>query len=165
MREERLDADDLDRPPGEDPLGHVLVRELRADDLDAIVRIDRLTTGRSRRGYYEQRLQTALRESGVRVSLAAELEGRLAGFLLGRVYYGEYGRSEPAATIDTLGVDPGARRRGVGRALLEQLIRNLRALQVERVVTEVSWEQWELLEFLHRNGFRPAPRIPLELQL
>jgi len=38
------------------------------------------------------------------VSLAAEIEGLLVGFLLARVYYGEFGTLEPAAVMDTIGV-------------------------------------------------------------
>lgn len=156
---------DLDLPPGASPADAVTVRELRAGDLDRLIAIDRHSTGADRRGYYEQRLKTALQESGVRVSLAAEVDGVLVGFVLGRVYHGEYGRTDTFATIDTIGVDPTNRGHGVGRAMLEQLVRNLRGLRVERVQTEVEWAQWELLRFLHDVGFVPAPRMSLELKL
>jgi ribosomal protein S18 acetylase RimI-like enzyme len=141
------------------------VRELRAEDLDRLVRIDSQATGQDRRGYYEKRLKTALEESGIRVSLAAEVDGTVVGYVIGRVYHGEYGRTESFATIDTIGVSPRFRHRGVGHALLTQLRRNLSALRIERVQTEVEWDQWELLRFLQHVGFRPAPRLALELPL
>lgn len=153
-------------PPGE-PLADedVIVRDLRADDLDRIVRIDRHATGHERRDYYQRRLQMALTESGIRVSLAADVDGSLVGFLLGRVFHGEYGRTESVAIIDSIGVDPAFRSRGVGHALLAQLRRNLTALRVERVETTVDWDAWELLRFLQASGFRPAPRLALEMQM
>ena len=156
---------ELERSPGESALDRIPVRDLRPEDLDRMVQIDRAITGTDRRGYYKQRLATALQESGVRVSLAAEIDGTLAGFVLGRLYYGEYGHTDTFATIDTIGVDPGFRGRGVGHALLQQLTRNLRALHVECIQTEVDWQQWDLMRFLQEVGFRPVPRLSLELAL
>lgn len=147
------------------PEEQITVRELRADDLDRLVRIDSQATGQDRRGYYEKRLRTALEESGIRVSLAAEVDGTVVGYVIGRVYHGEYGHTESFATIDTIGVSPRFRHRGIGHALLSQLRRNLSALRIERVQTEVEWDQWELLRFLQHVGFRPAPRLALELPL
>lgn len=147
------------------PEDQITVRELRADDLDRLVRIDSQATGQDRRGYYEKRLHTALEESGIRVSLAAEVDGTVVGYVIGRVYHGEYGHTESFATIDTIGVSPRFRHRGVGHALFSQLRRNLAALRIERVQTDVEWDQWDLLRFLQHVGFRPAPRLALELPL
>ena len=157
-------ADD-DQSPGTSRLDAFTVRQLRAGDLDDVVRIDTHSTGQDRRGFYQRRLQTALEESGILVSLAAELDGMFVGFVLGRVYHGEYGRTESFATLDTIGVDPAFRGRGVGHALLDQLVRNLTALRVERLQTEVEWDQWDLLRFLHDVDFQPAPRMALERHL
>lgn len=142
----------------------VLVRELRASDLEAVVRIDALRSGRARREYYQGKLEEA-RAARPRISLAAELDGRLVGFLLGRLYYGEFGLPEPTAVIDSLGVDPASSGKHVGRALMRQLRGNLRALSIESIRTEVEWDAHELLAFLARQGFRPAPRLCLELRL
>jgi ribosomal protein S18 acetylase RimI-like enzyme len=161
MEPDRTDIDNPDLLAEET----VCVRELRQTDIDRLVTIDRHATGSDRRGYYEKRLQTALEESGIRVSLAAEVDGSLIGFVIGRVYHGEYGHTESFATIDSIGVDPAFRKRGVGHALLTQLRRNLGALRVESIQTEVEWDQWELLRFLQDVGFRPAPRLALELTL
>ena len=48
-------------------------------------------------------------------------------------------------------------------ALLEQLRTNLAGLGVGSVRTEVSWDDQTLLGFFHRQGFRPAARICLDL--
>jgi predicted N-acetyltransferase YhbS len=147
------------------PTDSVLVRDLRAEDFVAIVRIDRASTGRVREDYYRAKLKTAVSEPTLRTSLVAELDGQVVGFLLARLFYGEFGRAEAVAVIDSVGVDPGWRRRHVGEALLRQLTMNLGALRVERIETEVDWEQFDLLSFLARNGFRPAARICLERRL
>jgi len=140
----------------------VPVRELRKDDLAAIVKIDKASTGRPRAEYYEAKVRQAIDEPKLRTSLVAEQDGHVVGFLLARLFYGEFGRTEAVAVIDSVGVDPAFRGRHVGQALLRQLVLNLTALRVERIETEVDWQQFDLLSFLARNGFRPAPRLCLE---
>ncbi|MCW5634059.1 MAG: GNAT family N-acetyltransferase [Rubrivivax sp.] len=135
------------------------VRSMSAADLDAVVRIDRRITGADRREYIAARLAEALAESGVRVSLAAFCEGTPAGYLMARADLGDYGRTEPVAVIDTLGVDPDFAHRGIGQALLSQLFANLGALRVERVETLVPYDAAALAEFFRRSGFAPAQRL------
>jgi ribosomal protein S18 acetylase RimI-like enzyme len=137
------------------------IRSMVAEDLDALVAIDRHVTGRDRRAYYERKLAETLDEAGVRISLVAEIDGRPAGFIMARVDYGEFGRTEPEAEIDTIGVDPANGHQNVGTAMLSQLMANLSALQVEKVRTEVVWNAYPLTGFLEHCGFKPAQRLVL----
>lgn len=140
----------------------ILVRPLAAKDLDRLVRIDQKLTGRTRRAWYEGRLKRALAETDINVSLGAEEGGFLVGALLASVHFGEYGIPEPVAVLDTILVDPECRGRGIGQALLSQLLKNLEGLRIERVRTEVAWDESELVGFLGKSGFRPVPRLVLE---
>ena len=138
------------------------VRSLEERDLPAVVRIDRNITGRDRGPFFRRRGAEALRESGIRLSLVAEVDGQAAGFLMARIDYGEFGQTETSAVLDAVGVDPGFARRRLGRALLEQLLLNLRSLRVERVITEVAWGEFVLLAFLARAGFGPSQRLSFQ---
>ncbi len=146
-------------------LEDVRVRGLRPEDLEAVLRLDAQIVGRRREEYFRTKLQQNLAEAGLKVSLAAELDGSFAGFLLARVYYGEFGALEPVAVLETLGVRPNLAHRGVGSELLAQLCRNLRALHVKELRTEVDWQNQPLLHFFHHAGFAPAPRFCLDLDL
>ncbi len=137
------------------------VRSLRPDDLRAILRIDRHITGRDRRAYCVRKLEEAMRESAVRVSLVAETDGQVTGFIMARVDFGEFGNAEAEAVMDTIGVEPGCDHRGVASALLSQLFTNLGGLRVEKVRTKVAWNHSALIGFLDRNGFRPGNRLAL----
>lgn len=128
-------------------------------DLEGVARIDRRHTGRDRRGYLCRSLREALADSAVRVSLAARVDGGVAGYVMARVDYGDFGRAEPVAVIDTVGVDALRARQGIGRALLSQLFLNLRGLGVERVETVVEAGALDLMGFFYRAGFRPAERL------
>lgn len=132
---------------------------LEETDLQGIARIDRRLTGRDRRSYLVRTLREGLSDSAIRVSLAARVDGGVAGYLMARVDYGDFGRAEPAAVIDTVGVDPLRARQGIGRALLSQLFVNLRGLGVERVETVVAAGDLALLGFFYAAGLRPAERL------
>lgn len=145
--------------------GTAIVRRLRPQDLEDVIALDARAGGRRREEYFKLKLGQALSDTGIQVSLAAELDGAFAGFLLARVYYGEFGITEPEAVLDTLGVRPELRGRHVGAALLGQLRTNLLGLGIRRLQTEVGWDSLELIAFFHHEGFRPAPRLCLELDL
>ena len=84
---------------------------------------------------------------------------------MARVDFGEFGRAATAAVIDTIGVDPAASGKHVGRALVSQLLANLTSLHVESVRTEVEWNRFDLLRFLDRCGFRPGQQLSLSRPL
>ncbi len=135
------------------------VRALTEQDFDGIARIDRRLTGRDRGTYLRHALGEALGETGIRVSLAAITDGAVAGYVMARVDLGDFGRAEPVAILDTMGVDPMHEGKGIGRALLSQLFVNLSALRVERVETVVAYANFELLGFFVRAGFGPSDRL------
>jgi ribosomal protein S18 acetylase RimI-like enzyme len=141
------------------------VRSMAERDLRALVAIDRRITGRDRADYFKRKLADALTESDVRISLVAELDSVPVGFIMARVDLGEFGRVETTAVIDTIGVDPDYQNKGVGRALVSQLLVNLGTLRVETVRTEVDWQDHDLLAYLDRNGFLPSQQLCFDQSL
>ena len=157
--------EDLFREPGTTGLEDVAVRQLHPQDLDAVVRIDQRNSGNNRREYFKKKLDEHLKNAGIRISLAAEFDGTFAGFVLGRLYYGEFGIPEPSAIIDTIGVEPALRGHHVGRALLHQLETNLHGLRIEKILTNVDWKNVDLIGFFAASDFKPAPVLCLEKNL
>lgn len=151
--------------PGTLETEEVLVRALTRADLEALIEIDAAELGRRRPLYFEKMVDRAVEKADFQASLVAELDGRTVGFALATLFFGEYGLTEPSASIDAIGVLPDYRGRRVGQALMRQLLLNLAALRIERVRTEVPWNDYRLLAFFERNGFAPAGRICLERPL
>ena len=143
----------------------VFVRNLRNDDLDAIIAIDAANVGRRRDRFLALKLKQAFADTGIAVSLVAELDEHVVGFVLVRLYYGEFGVVEPAAVLDVLGVHPDYRGRHVAAALVDQLRTNLLGLGIRRVQTEVQWDDTELIAFFQHEGFTIAQRVCLDLDL
>ena len=134
-------------------------------DLADIVRIDRSITGRNRQDYMMHQLAEAMHDSALGVSLTARRDGVVAGFLMARADLGDFGRVEPVAVIDTIGVDAECSHRGIGHALMSQLFANLGALRIERIETVVAPRDFGLLRFLYSVGFSPSQRLPFVRRL
>lgn len=143
----------------------ILVRTMNEHDLDAVVSIDAAAAGRRRPRYFELMLERAVIQAALQVSLAAEMDGHVVGFVIASLYYGEYGVSEPTASLDVIGVDPRYRHQHVAKAMLRQLRSNLDALRVTTLRTEVSWDDFDLLAFFKKEGFAPARRLCLDCML
>jgi ribosomal protein S18 acetylase RimI-like enzyme len=148
--------------PGALETDAILVRAMLEQDLEAVVSINAAATGRRRPQYFELMLQRAVYLAGMQVSLVAEIEHKVVGFLIGSLYYGEFGAMEPSASLDAIAVDPRIRGRRVGRALMRQLRMNLGGPPIIAHRTEISWDEVKLVAFFKKLGFRPSGRVCLE---
>lgn len=137
----------------------VHVRPLERNDLDAIVAVDQALSGRSRRGFFTRRLDHAARNPSAFAALAADRDGRLAGFVFARFEEGEFGSTRQEASLDAIGADPG---QGIGTMLLERLAADLRTRGIGELATQVDWTDHRLIGFFSRTGFALAPRVVLE---
>lgn len=143
-----------------------IIRVMRGADLDAIVAIDQKTSGQNRHEYYEHKLAVLLdRRHTINSSLIAELDGKVVGFMMGDVYFGEFGIPDTSATIEALGVDPAAQNRGVASELMDQFVTNMKAAGVNKIYTLVNWDDFALEHFFSAHKFVPSKRINLELAI
>jgi ribosomal protein S18 acetylase RimI-like enzyme len=143
-----------------------IMRVMRHADLDAIVAIDEKVSGQNRRDYYERKAATLLdKRHTINSSLVAEIDGRVVGFMMGDIYFGEFGIPDTSATIEALGVDPALQNRGIASELLDQFIMNTKAAGVDRIYTLVNWDDFALEHFFAAHKFVPSRLINLELVL
>jgi GNAT superfamily N-acetyltransferase len=138
------------------------LRPLTPDDLDAVVAIDRKHSGESRRGFYEKRLERALRNPKGFIYVGVCKGDTLAGFAFARLLGGEFGCEDVVAALDAIGVDPDRKGAGLGRRLMAGLEDVMRKKGVGELQTQASWTNQDLLHFLGAAGFQTAPRIVLE---
>lgn len=145
-------------------LENLKIRTLNREDLDAIVEIDEKVLGEKRRNYWERKLELMNNKSS-KISLVAEVEGRVVGFILGDISGWEFGVPETIGWIDTIGIDPASQKKGLATALAHELIQNLKTLGVKTIYTLVNWNDWDLLQFFHAMGFTRGDMINLELKI
>ncbi len=146
------------------PLENLKIRPLKREDLETIIEIDEKVLGESRKDYWERKL-ALMNDKATQVSLVAEMDGKIVGFILGDVSGWEFGVPDTIGWIDTIGVEPDYQKKGLATALTGELVKNLKALGVRTIYTLVSWDDWDLLQFFRAMGFTRGDMINLELKI
>ena len=142
----------------------IKIRLMVADDLDAVIQIDKKIMGSPRTEYYQLKFERLFKSNDyLPTSFVAEDEtGSVAGFLMGELYMGEFGLFQEVASLDTIGVDPSCQHRGVGKKLMNEFVDHLRQIGVHKINTLVNWNDSNLIQFFSANQFSPSKTISLE---
>jgi predicted N-acetyltransferase YhbS len=152
-----------------DPMteSNIKIRLMKADDFDAVVRIDEKVLKTSRPEYYEMKFEKLFRSKDyLPVSLVAEeKDGTVVGFVMGELYMGEYGLFQEEATLDTIGVDTDYQQKGIGEQLIDEFADHLKRVGVQKINTLVDWNDSKLIHFFSANKFSPSKTINLERNL
>ena len=137
------------------------ITPLDADDLEAVIAIDKTLSGISRRGFFEKRLAAALDEPGDFIYVGLREGKRLVGYALARLVDGEFGKPGARAMLDAIGVDANHKSEMAGHQLLSAVEEVLRNKGVGELTSQVEWKNQNLLTFIASAGFTMAPRIVL----
>jgi predicted N-acetyltransferase YhbS len=145
----------------------IKIRLMKAEDFEAVVRIDEKVVEAARPEYYELKFEKLFKSKDyLPTSLVAEeKDGRVVGFVMGELYMGEYGIFQEGATLDTIGVDPDYQHQGIGEQLINEFMDHLRRIGVKRINTLVDWNDSKLIHFFSANQFNPSKTINLERSL
>ena len=138
------------------------IRELRKDDLQAVMEIDTRIRGFSRLDYWQKRFICA---EGVPpwACLVAEVENRVVGFLFGRSSLWDFGVRDEVGWIDLIGVHPAYRYRGIGQALVGEFNRLAKdRRKIEKVFTLVDPQETETTSFFSQIGFARGKLIHMQ---
>lgn len=139
----------------------IKIRLMKEDDFDAVVEIDGKVLNAARPEYYKLKFEKLFesREYLPTSLVAEEKDGTVVGFVMGELYMGEYGISQQGATLDTIGVDPACRHRGIGERLIEEFVDHLRDLGVQKINTLVDRNDSRLMRFFNANRFAPSQTV------
>ena len=142
----------------------MIIRPVEDLDLEDIAAIDERIGGEYRPAVWENRIVYYIRRDP-EISLVAEIDGKVAGFMLGEVRSGEFGLEEPTGWVEVLGVCPDHRGQSVGRRLAEEMWQRFRDRGAETVRTLVDEEMPGIAGFFEALGFARAPVTSLALKL
>jgi len=146
-------------------LDKLSVRQMIKEDLDSIVDIDTKVLGETRKDYWVTKIIRQAESRPPDASLVAEIDGKVAGFILGEVSGWEFKVPNNIGWIDTIGIDPDYQNRGIAKVLAIALVTNLRNHGVDTIYTLVNWNDWDLLQFFHAMGFSRGDMINLVLKV
>jgi len=130
----------------------VRIRDFRMGDFETVYRLDQACFEPGI-AYPRAELRRFLSLSTAQ-AIVAETGDRLVGFAVGYVSVRRLGH------VVTLDVAEDARRSGVGRALLAELLWRFEAEDVEEVRLEVDMQNETAIAFYERFGFARKRRLP-----
>jgi ribosomal protein S18 acetylase RimI-like enzyme len=98
-------------------------------------------------------------------TLLAEVDGKVCG-TIGTLSHASYEHNDPSGRILALVILPGARRRGIGRALIASAEKDFADKAVTRVSVDTRLTRKEAHQFYEslgyeRNGWRFVKRLPV----
>jgi ribosomal protein S18 acetylase RimI-like enzyme len=149
----------------------ISTRFLGMDDLDDILRIQQRIVGEQPSDSSEKLASLKdttvyhLQHGDPLMSLGAEIDGKLVGFVIGEVRRWEFGRSEMIGWILILGVHPEYQGMGAGHKLGSTLLDHFRKKNVRKIQTLVEWHDGELISYFKSLGFNLLPMLPLEKEI
>jgi len=149
----------------------VKIRPLSLDNIKDIVRIEKRIEGKlgiineERMEYLKEATRYNIERSDPMMSLGAELDENIVGFIIGEIRIWEFGIGEKTGWIRILGVDPDFQRRGIGRKLGEALLEHFERRGIKRVRTMAEWYTGDLISFFKSLGFNMLNMIPLEKEM
>lgn len=139
----------------------VLIRSLNDADIPSILDIDRKITGASRSSLDNEKVNYYLRNP--LVCWGAELDHKLIGFMLGDIRGWEFGVSE-SGWIEIMGVYPAYQRKGIGRAILNAMLDELKKRGVKSVLVIARWYD-PILSFFRTEGFQHGELLSVQKDL
>jgi ribosomal protein S18 acetylase RimI-like enzyme len=141
----------------------LLIRKIRLEDAEEIGSIQDAITQSPIKIDFRQIIQQQLRRNED-ASFVAEIEGKVAGFMIAYTVYGGFG-FEKSAWIATLGVAPKYMGQGIGKRLAEEIFRVYREKGIRNIFTSVRWDSADLLSFFKTLGFDRSNFINLRKAL
>ncbi len=143
----------------------IYIRNLRKDDLSAIVNVEDRATGVARRAYWEKRIELSEAIRPHWASLVAEVDNRVVGFVLGRAGELEFGVPGTVAWIEIIGVDPAYRRQGIAAKLIEQFTSSAEDHGIQTIFTLVEQSNAEMERFFSRLGFAEGKMVHFQKEV
>jgi ribosomal protein S18 acetylase RimI-like enzyme len=132
---------------------------MKKTDAEAIGKIDAAITKAPSLLDFKQIVSEEIKRA-VDTSYVAEIKGKVVGFMISYMTYGNFG-AERCAWIAMFGVDPKWMGQGIGKRLAEEIFRAYKEKGVTEVFTSVRWDATDILSFFKTLGFERSNFINL----
>jgi len=137
----------------------VVIRKLRIEDADAVRRIQFEITKEEDDIDYQESLR-AVASGNQHMGIAAEIDGKVVGYMIGYMLFSGFGLSK-SAWITNFGVDPMYMGQGIGKSLAKRVLEEYEERGVTHIYTAVRWDSVDLLSFFRTIGFDRSTLINL----
>ena len=145
------------------PRGTISIRGMSEEDLEGILYIEREARGSNRAATYAPVPDSCI-GGEVDNSIVAEDDGRIVGFVLGRIVRSPVELSD-VAWIELIGILPGYQRRGIGRRMVEAWKDRCSHKGIKKVHIMINWRDWWMLSFFESLGFSRGDLVDFQAEL
>jgi ribosomal protein S18 acetylase RimI-like enzyme len=140
--------------------GEIKIRKMTEADLQIVKEIDKELVGPHRSISWPLRIEAHFWVYRGLPNFVAEVEGEVAGFLVGDIRGAEYG-TEVGGWIDMMGVMPRYKSKGIGRMLVEAFCGECQNRGVKVRVVVVGDDK-RLVKFWTSVGFQKGSLVSYE---
>jgi ribosomal protein S18 acetylase RimI-like enzyme len=132
---------------------------MKKTDAEAIGKIDAAITKVPSQLDFKQIVSEEIKRA-VDTSYVAEIKGKVVGFMISYMTYGNFG-ADRCAWIAMFGVDPKWMGQGIGKRLAEEIFKVYKEKGVTEVFTSVRWDATDILSFFKTLDFERSNFINL----
>jgi ribosomal protein S18 acetylase RimI-like enzyme len=137
----------------------IFIRRMNKADAEAIGKIDAAITKVPSQLDFKQIVSEEIKRA-VDTSYVAEIKGKVVGFMISYMTYGNFG-ADRCAWIAMFGVDPKWMGQGIGKRLAEEIFKIYKEKGVTEIFTSVRWDATDILSFFKTLGFERSNFINL----
>jgi ribosomal protein S18 acetylase RimI-like enzyme len=137
----------------------IVIRRMKKSDAKAMSEIQAAIEKRPPTLDFRQIVEEEVKRK-VDSSYVAEIKGKVVGFMISYITYGNFG-ADRCAWIAMFGVNPKLMGQGIGKRLAEEIFKVYKEKGVTEVFTSVRWDAIDILSFFKTLGFERSNFINL----
>jgi len=142
----------------------VKIREITFEDAVVIQQIRKAISEEDGSVDFEKFIEQQISESSGKLSLVAEISGRVVGYMISTTLYAGFGIKK-SAWIMAIGVHPEYMGQGIGLSLARKICDIYKEKGIENIYSSVLWDSTDVLSFFKKLGFERSEFINLKKRL
>lgn len=142
----------------------VNIREISLEDAEPIQQIRKAISEEDGSVDFEKFIEQQISENKGKLSLVAEINGKVVGYMISTILYAGFGIKK-SAWIMAIGVLPEYMGQGIGLALGRKICDIYKEKGIKHIYSSVLWDSTDVLSFFKKLGFERSEFINLKKRL
>jgi len=139
-----------------------IIRKANLKDLEEILRLNKAlfdyetifndeynldwTYSDTGRSYFKKMIESE-------ITIVAEVDKKIAGYLVASVHISSFRKFNPVAELENMYIDKECRRQGIGKKLVEEMKKEIKARGAKTVKVEAAFQNDSAIKFYKSFGF------------